>query len=338
MSETMAMDPGAEQSLTPTGDRPTPVGLGRRATAPLTVGELQHLNQKSDWKGVRQLAGHLGILALSGALWGLGLGGNPWVPWGIALPALVIYGFSLATMFAPVHEGVHRTVFSRPGWNDALAWGAGLLSGYNSTFFRRYHKWHHRYTQVAGKDPELEDIAPTTWGRYLWHVSGIPWWMGKVKGHFKVATGNLADVPYIPEGARAEVIRSTRWQLAVYGGGIALSLLVGQPWFFTYWLLPLALGQPLLRLILLAEHTGCTPKQDPLTNTRTTYTLSPIRFLMWNMPFHAEHHLYPSIPFHALPAAHDRTAPHLAHIAQGYSRVNRQIIANLGQPSPEATA
>ena len=23
-----------------------------------------------------------------------------------------------------------------------------------------------------------------------------------------------------------------------------------------------------------------------------------VRLLMWNMPFHAEHHLYPFIPFH----------------------------------------
>ena len=52
-----------------------------------------------------------------------------------------------------------------------------------------------------------------------------------------------------------------------------------------------------------------------LENSRTTYTNALVRFLAWNMPFHAEHHAWPSIPFHALPrdqradprpAAHDR--------------------------------
>src|SRR5262245_47683798 len=33
------------------------------------------------------------------------------------------------------------------------------------------------------------------------------------------------------------------------------------------------------------------------TNTRTILTSWPIPFLMWNMPYHVEHHLYPSIPY-----------------------------------------
>ena len=290
--------------------------------------ELKRLNQRSNWKGAGQTLGHLGILTISGGLWA-----TQQQLWWVAIPALLVYGVSLATLFAPVHEGVHRSVFTSKRLNDALAWGAGLLSFYNSTFFRRYHKWHHRYTQVEGKDPELEDATPSTLGEYLWHVSAMPWWMGKLRGHFKVATGQVEDIPYIPAEARGEVIRSTRWQLLVYAAAIALSIGFGQPWFLLYWLLPLAIGQPLLRLILLAEHTNCTPTDDPLTNTRTTHTLWPIRFLMWNMPFHAEHHLYPSIPFHALPAAHGILAPHLSHVAQGYSRVNRDIIAVLG-PTP----
>ena len=44
--------------------------------------------------------------------------------------------------------------------------------------------------------------------------------------------------------------------------------------------------------------------RNGLTNTRTTLTNAAVRLLMWNMPFHAEHHLYPSIPFHRLPDAH----------------------------------
>ena len=109
---------------------------------------------------------------------------------------------------------------------------------------------------------------------------------------------------HISPSAQANVIRSIRWQLAVYASAIAVSIAVGQPWFILYWLLPLIVGQPILRFILLAEHTGCTLGANRLTNTRTTLTLWPVRLFMWNMPFHAEHHLYPSIPFHALADAH----------------------------------
>ncbi|MGC1308745.1 MAG: fatty acid desaturase family protein [Phormidesmis sp.] len=289
----------------------------------LTAQALAPLNQRSDTLGAIRLTLHLAILGVSGYLW-MQLSG--WM----AVLALVVYGASLAFMFCAVHECVHRTAFADKRMNDAIAWLAGLLSFYNSTFYRRYHKWHHRYTRVAGKDPEMDDPEPKTSAQYLWHLSGIPWWVGKFKGHFKVATGQLDDCYFLPESAHAEVIRSTRLQLATYAAIILLSIAVGHPLFlFTAWMLPLAIGQPFLRFVLLAEHTGCSYGDDLLTNTRTTYTLWPLRLLMWNMPYHAEHHLYPSIPFHALPAAHQQLKDSFSHIDSGYLQVNRNILATL---------
>jgi hypothetical protein len=165
----------------------------------------------------------------------------------------------------------------------------------------------------------------------LLEISAIPWWRSKLLGHFRIALGKLENCPYISETARAEVIRSTRLQLLVYLLAIAVSIFFKQPWFLIYWLLPLAIGQPILRMILLAEHTGCTYDENPLTNTRTTLTLWPIRFLMWNMPYHAEHHLYASIPFHSLPKAHTQLLPQLEQVESGYFKVNRNIIASFDQ-------
>ena len=103
---------------------------------------------------------------------------------------------------------------------------------------------------------------------------------------------------------------------------------MGHPEFFvTHWVLPLAVGQPVLRFVLLAEHTGCPNTDNPLANTRTTLTVRPLRLLMWNMPYHAEHHLYPSIPFHALSLAHQRLKVHFAHVEPGYVRVHQSITA-----------
>lgn len=286
---------------------------------------LKALNARSTAKGLLQLAAHFVVLIASGIVWGTNLGENR----AIALPALALYGFSLAAMFAPLHECSHRTVFENNALNDAACWIAGVLSFYNSAFFRRYHKWHHRYTQDPEKDPEMSDPAPQTLGDYLLTLSGLPWWWGKLKTHTQVAIGKLENYKFIPESARAEVIRSTRLQLAVYAIAIAICAIARQPWFVTYWLLPLCIGQPMLRFILLAEHTGCSGDRNPLTNTRSTLTLFPLQFLMWNMPFHAEHHLYPSIPFHQLPVAHQHLKSHFTQIAPGYIRVNRDILAQL---------
>jgi fatty acid desaturase len=290
----------------------------------LSAPSLNILNPKSNLRGWLQLTGHLTVMGISGYLWGTNLQNLS-----IALPALLIYGFSLAAMFAPLHECCHRTAFASNRLNDMIAWFAGLLAFYNSTFYRRYHKWHHRYTQIIGQDPELENPKPQNLREYVRELIGIPWWIGKLRGHGSIALGNLDNCPYISETVKAEVIRSTRLQLLVYLGAIAVSLAFQQPWFLLYWLIPLAVGQPILRAILLSEHTGCTHDNNPLTNTRTTLTILPIRFLMWNMSFHTEHHLYASIPFHALPAAHQQLQPYLGKIDAGYTKANWSIIKNI---------
>jgi fatty acid desaturase len=86
---------------------------------------------------------------------------------------------------------------------------------------------------------------------------------------------------------------------------------------------------PLLRAYLITEHTLCSQDQNGLTNTRTTLAVFPIRLLMWNMPFHAEHHLFPSVPFHRLPALHLQIRDRIAHIAPGYIATNREILRAL---------
>ncbi|WP_017327979.1 fatty acid desaturase family protein [Synechococcus sp. PCC 7336] len=285
---------------------------------------LQQLNQRSDRKGTLQLAGHAIAIGASGYCWLAHLH-NLW----IGLPALAFYGFSIAILFMPLHECVHRTAFASNRANDIVAWFAGLFSLYNSTFYWRYHQWHHRYTRIPGKDPELADLTPTNVWEYLWLVSGIPWWIGKLKTHFLCATGQMADMPYIPNSARRQVQRSVQVQLLVYAFAIAASLYLQQPWFVLGWLLPLAIGQPILRMILLAEHTDCSLDANPLTNTRTTLTWAPLRFLLWNMPFHAEHHFCPSIPFHALGSAHQKLRPHLNRVDPGYLSVNLKILQKL---------
>jgi len=85
-------------------------------------------------------------------------------------------------------------------------------------------------------------------------------------------------------------------QSAIYLAALA-SIGFGQTAALYYFFLPAILAQPLLRAILIAEHTGCSTDENGLTNTRTTLTGYSVRLLMWNMPFHTEHHLYPSIPF-----------------------------------------
>ncbi|MFM7635520.1 MAG: fatty acid desaturase, partial [Cyanobacteriota bacterium] len=193
----------------------------------------------------------------------------------------------------------------------------------------RYHQWHHRYTHQVGLDPELEDRPPTTLLTYLLELSAIPWWIGKIRGHLAGLRGDFGARAYIPADA-VPALRASLWrQFGIYGALALVSLIGANGFLFWYWLLPLALGQPLLRFVLLAEHGGCATSPDGLENTRTTLTLAPLRWLMWNMPFHTEHHLYPSLPFHALAAAHRELAPQVRHLDPGYLAVHRGFLRDL---------
>ncbi len=79
-----------------------------------------------------------------------------------------------------------------------------------------------------------------------------------------------------------------------------------QHFVWTYWVLPSFIGQMFLRFYLLHEHKGCQIGMNMMSNTRTTLTWPFVNKLAWNMPFHAEHHAWPSVPFHLLPHVYHR--------------------------------
>jgi fatty acid desaturase len=157
----------------------------------------------------------------------------------------------------------------------------------------------------------------------------MPFWLWKPRELAGIAVGRLGRYPYIPPHARRETTISGAAQMAVYLAACAYSVAFGSTFLLYYWLLPAILGQPLLRAILIVEHTGCSEDSNGLTNTRTTLTMWPVRLLMWNMPFHAEHHLYPSIPFHQLPRAHSQLANNLTHLAPSYMAANQTVMRSL---------
>jgi len=302
-------------------------------SAPIAADELRQLQQRSDAKGLLRLLGHLLAIGGTGLVYTLARQRH----WPLLLQAAcaLALGFTLVTMFAAMHESVHRTAFKSRWLNDAVGWFAGLLSFYSSTFYRPYHGWHHRYTQLKGQDPELEDPKPTSLLEYFIELSGLPWWLGKLRTHFRLAAGRTSSYGFLNEETAPRVVRSVRLQLGVYGAALAASFWTAEPYFISYWLVPVALAQPLLRAILLAEHMGCSETADMLSNTRTTYTLWPVRFLMWEMPYHADHHRYPALPFFSLARAHVRLGPQLAHVARrGYTGLHLSFLRDLWKRVP----
>jgi len=145
------------------------------------------------------------------------------------------------------------------------------------------------------------------------------------------ALGRNSD-SFVPEKGRAKVLSEARWFLALYALMFAGSVLLQSTALLWTWIVPVLIGQPFLRAYLLAEHTRCPHVSNMLENTRTTFTTAIVRFVAWNMPYHAEHHSYPAVPFHRLPRFHRIIAEHLRSTERGYVRFHRKLVANLGKP------
>lgn len=138
-----------------------------------------------------------------------------------------------------------------------------------------------------------------------------------------------ASYDYVPAKAEWRLVHEARTLLALYALLFVASVVAGTAILIFVWIVPLLLGQPFLRLYLLAEHGRCAFVANMLENTRTTYTNRLVRWIAWNMPYHSEHHTMPTVPFHKLPALNALTRKHLKTTTPGYRAFNRSYVKSV---------
>ena len=179
--------------------------LGLPGRQVLDISIVRALSQRSDVRGIARVAGHFATMAATGTLVAIALPSYLWL-----VPAMLLHGCTIVTLFAPMHECVHKTAFKSPWLNETIGWVAGALCWYNFTFYRRYHTWHHRYTQDPELDPELSDPKPRRLLDYVLHISGIPFWFHKPRELVNLALGRVERLAYVPPHARRAIAWSAR--------------------------------------------------------------------------------------------------------------------------------
>ncbi len=285
---------------------------------------LQRLQPRRNDIGLVYFSAHLMTLLATGALVYQAQGTGWWYL------AIFLHGVVIVHLFAPFHEATHKTAFSSQKLNTLIAGFSGLMIIIPPQYFTMEHAAHHTYTQHSEKDPERIPMSGHFWG-YLYYATAIPYFQGVVKNLTRLPLGKFSpnEQAFIPERHRETVVRETRFMVVFYFGLLVFSVTL-QTWeVFWYWLMPRIVAEPLMRLIRISEHASCEWVADFRKNTRTTITLNPVRWLAWNMPFHAEHHAVPNLPFHALPALHLELAPHLEHVDQGYLTSHGNLLRKL---------
>lgn len=294
------------------------------AEGKLTREDLKSFMQRSDAPAFRRLI--LWVLVLMGTTALIALSWNSWLIW----PAMFLHGIVLVHHFSLQHECVHYTVFRTRKINDIVGQICGLIIILPHRFFRYEHCDHHTYTQKSGDDPEMIPLPKTIW-QYLWYLTAIPYWRAKFTEVFRHASGNLSadERRFIPKEEHAAVFRDARVMLALYTAVLVASVLTGWTGLLWLWIIPLMMGEPVMRFIRMTEHVGRPTTPLMAENTRTNLVSAPWRFLCWNMNYHAEHHYVASVPFHALPRLHEKLKDHIFVEPGGYLAAHRDILRQI---------
>ena len=292
---------------------------------PLTPAMLRELSVRSDLKGaVRSFCHYAAVVLVGSLVWKVS--SRYGVLW--ALPLMVIQGYFLAFLFMALHETAHKTAFRSRGLNLAVGYLSAFIIGQPYEYYCLFHWDHHRYTQDPEKDPELiVGVKPKTETQIALAYSGLLQVAGRLRLMLGHAVTGKVTVPWIPENKRAIIVTEARVYAALYVLLLTLSLWFSSALLLKVWIVPLIIGQFFLRPYLLAEHTGCERSRNAFQNTRTTYTGMIVKWIAWNMPYHVEHHAYPSIPFHALPKLNSIVDGEIVYRGRGYIRTTRETWA-----------
>ncbi|MEO0387787.1 MAG: fatty acid desaturase family protein [Pseudomonadota bacterium] len=296
------------------------------AEGKLTRAELRQLMTRSDGPALRRLAAWIGLVLATGSL--IAVTWESWLVW----PALFLHGIVIVHHFALLHECAHSTAFRTRWLNKLVGNLCGLIILLPFQHFRFEHCDHHTYTQRVGDDPELVPMPENLVG-YLWYLSAVPYWRTKFTELGRHVRGRLTpeERRFIPKSEHRAIFREARVMVAVYAALFGIMAATGWWAPFWYWLLPLFLGEPVMRFIRMTEHVGRPTVARMDENTRTNLVWWPWRFLGWNMNYHAEHHYAASVPYHALPRLHAKLRDHIYVEPRGYLGAHRDILRQIAR-------
>lgn len=296
---------------------------------------LKALMQRRDGPALRDTAIWFAGLAVSGGL-GAFFWGSAW-----CAPFFLIYGVLYGSASdSRWHECGHGTAFRTRWMNDVVYNIASFMILREPTVWRWSHARHHTDTIIVGRDPEILAPRPPDIAGILLNLFALksgPKALGHVLLH---ATGRLSaeERSFIPAREHTKVIHTARIWLVTFAAVIALAIglhsflplmLVGLPSFYGSW----------LQLIFgVSQHAGLAEDVlDHRLNSRTIHMNPVFRFIYSNMNYHVEHHMFPLVPYHALPRLHalikDECPPPYRSLIEAYREIIPALLRQRRDPA-----
>ncbi|HEX3982331.1 MAG TPA: fatty acid desaturase, partial [Acidisoma sp.] len=222
--------------------------------------------------------------------------------------------------------------FKTAWMNDTVYHLACFMILREPTVWRWSHTRHHTDTIIVGRDPDISVKRPPDIAGILLNLFALKSTYFALRRLALHATGRLTDEEktFIPEMERNKVFIIARVYIAILLGVAVLSLAL-HSWIPAMLVgLPTLYGGGLTVIHGITQHAGLSEDVlDHRLNSRTIY-MNPIsRFIYWNMNYHVEHHMFPMVPYHALPALHDVMKDECPEPYPGIIAAYREIIPAL---------
>jgi fatty acid desaturase len=296
--------------------------------APIARKRLKELMQRTDGPAIRDtliwIASFLVTAALAILFW------PSWWSLPFFLAYGVLYGSSTDSRW---HECGHRTAFKTTWMNDAVYQVACFMIMREPEVWRWSHTRHHTDTIIVGRDPEIAIMRPTVILKVVASFFAIPQTIAAARSILRHAAGRMGaeEATFIPESEHTKVYVTARIWLAIHAAVIALA-------FYSGSILPMLLVGPLPTMYGawvhvmtgITQHAGLAEDTlDHRLNSRTVYMNPVLRFIYWNMNYHIEHHMFPMVPYHQLPALHQEMKPYCPEPYPSVLAAYREIIPAL---------
>ena len=302
---------------------------------------MKQLMQRRDGPAIRDtvlwVLLHVAFAAGGIYFWGSWLAVPFWLTYG------VLYGSACDSRW---HECGHGTAFRTRWLNDVVYHIASFQVVRNPVNWRWSHARHHTDTIIVGRDAEIAWMHPVNLAlKALAYVGIWDTWLS-----LKVLARNAAGIlspdekDYIPASEWPAAIFWARVHMAIYAATAALALgmlLAGMGWKATIPFLliggPRVYGCWHMVMTGLLQHGGLAEDVvDHRLNSRTLYMNPVSRWIYWNMNYHVEHHMFPMVPYYALPALHelvkhDLPAPNTS-IRDGYRELFAAVLRQRREP------
>jgi Na+-transporting NADH:ubiquinone oxidoreductase subunit F len=303
--------------------------------SPVPRAKLRELLDRRDGPAVRDTILWFALLALTA--WGtILLWGTFWVIVPYALYA-VLYATASDSRW---HECGHGTAFKTDWMNNFIYELSSFMVIRESVVWRWSHTRHHSDTIIVGRDPEIQVSRPPDIPTHIKSIFAIPQYKGYFPGLINHAFGRIteAEKTFIPESEFPKIFRNARIVAGIYAVIIG-SAILWQSWIPIFlFILPHFFGTWLMILHNTTQHAGLAENVlDHRLNCRTVYMNPFSRFIYWNMNYHVEHHMFPLVPYHALPRLHelikDDCPPPYTSIAHAWREILPAILRQVKEPA-----